>query len=85
MGFTITFIQLLFQAFFIAILGRVLMSWVDPQGGNRVSQVLHEITEPILGPIRSIVPSIGMFDISPIIAMLLLNVIEHALLRALGA
>ncbi len=83
MGFTIMFIRLLFQALFIAILGRVLMSWVDPTGNTRISQLLYEITEPILGPIRSVVPSIGMFDISPIVAMLLLNVIERALMSAL--
>jgi YggT family protein len=83
MGFTITFIQILFQALFIAILGRVLMSWIDPTGGTKVSLLLYEITEPILKPIRSIVPTLGMFDISPIIAMLLLNIIEQALLSAL--
>jgi YggT family protein len=83
MSFTILFIRLLFQALFLAILARVLISWVDPTGSNRVSQILHEITEPILGPIRSVVPSLGMFDISPIIAMLLLNVIERALMTAL--
>jgi YggT family protein len=34
--------------------------------------VIHEITEPILGPIRSIMPKLGMFDLSPMIAMFLL-------------
>lgn len=83
--FTINFIYFLFQALFIAILGRVIMSWVDPQGGTRISQVLREITEPILGPIRNVVPTIGMFDISPIVALLLLQLIEQVLLSALGA
>ncbi len=83
MSFIILFIRLLFQALFLAILARVLISWVDPTGSNRVSQILYEITEPFLGPIRSVVPSLGMFDISPIIAMLLLNVIERALMTML--
>jgi YggT family protein len=83
MSFIVTFIDFLFTALSMAILARVLLSWVDPQAGNRVTQVLHEMTEPILGPIRSIVPSIGMFDISPIIAFLLLNVLRTALLTAL--
>jgi len=84
MGFIITFIDFLFTALSMAILVRVLLSWVDPQGGNRITQVLHEMTEPILGPIRSIMPSIGMFDFSPIIAILLLNVLRSALMSALG-
>lgn len=83
MGFTLTFLNLLFNALFIAILGRVLMSWVDPTGSSRISQILFDITEPILAPIRNVVPSIGMFDISPIIAMLLLNIIFRALVAAL--
>lgn len=83
MGFTVTFIQLLFNALFFAILGRVLMSWVDPTGSMRISQILHELTEPVLGPIRNILPPIGMFDFSPIVAMLLLQLIERALLTAL--
>jgi YggT family protein len=82
-NFVITFIQLLLQALSIAILGRVLLSWIDPRGNMRVTQILHEMTEPILGPIRSVMPSVGMFDFSPIIAMLLLQVIGSALLQAL--
>jgi YggT family protein len=85
MGFLVTFIGMLLQALSIAILVRVLLSWVDPRGNMAVTRVLHEITEPILGPIRSILPSVGMFDFSPIVAMLLLQLLGTALLQALGA
>lgn len=81
--FIVNFINLLFQALSIAILGRVILSWIDPQGNMRVSQILHEMTEPVLGPIRSIIPPIGMFDLSPIIALLLLQAIRTAILSAL--
>jgi YggT family protein len=82
-SFVVTFIQLLLQALSFAILGRVLLSWIDPRGNMRVTQILHEMTEPILAPIRSVMPTVGMFDFSPIIAMLLLQVIGTALLQAL--
>lgn len=82
-GFIETFISLLFQALSFAILGRVLLSWIDPQGGMRVTQILGEMTEPILRPIRSVLPTIGMFDFSPIVAMVLLQVVGNALLSAL--
>jgi YggT family protein len=82
-GYLVTFINLLFQALFFAILGRVLISWVDPMGNMRVTQVLREITEPILAPIRSVLPSFGMLDLSPLVAMLLLNLIQGLILRAI--
>jgi YggT family protein len=83
MGFVVTFIQLLLQALSFAILARVLLSWVDPRANMQVTRILHEMTEPILGPIRSVMPSVGMFDFSPIIAMLLLHVVGTALITAL--
>ncbi len=71
--FIVTFISLLFQVLSWLILGRVLLSWIDPMGNMRVSQVLRDLTEPILAPIRSIMPNFGMFDLSPLVAILLLN------------
>jgi YggT family protein len=82
-GFLVTFINLLFQALFFAILGRVLISWIDPMGNMRVTQVLREITEPILAPIRSVLPNFGMLDLSPLVAMLLLNLIQGLIMSAI--
>lgn len=78
------FIGLLFQVLSLAILFRVLLSWVDPLGNMRITQILRELTEPILAPIRSIMPSMGMFDFSPIIAMLLLQALGRLLLMAVS-
>lgn len=83
-GYVITFVQLLFQILSYLILGRVLLSWIDPSGNMRISQVLRELTEPILGPIRSLMPNIGMIDISPIIAFLLLNLLQRLIVGALA-
>lgn len=74
---------MLFQILSLLILGRVLLSWIDPMGNMQISLVLRELTEPILGPIRSVIPSIGMIDISPIIAILLLNMLGRLILGAL--
>lgn len=83
MGFVLTFIDLLLNILTFAIFGRAILSWVDQRGEWTISRVLYEITEPILGPIRNAMPSIGMFDISPIIAILLLQVIGMAIRNAL--
>jgi YggT family protein len=82
MGFISSFIDILFNVLLFAILGRVLISWIDPMGNMRVTQILNEITEPILAPLRSVLPQIGMFDLSPIVAMLLLQLV-HGLIRNL--
>lgn len=75
-----TFVDILFNVLLFAILGRVLISWIDPMGNMRVTQILREITEPILAPIRSVLPSIGMIDLSPLVAMLLIQLL-HTLIR----
>lgn len=82
-GFFLIFFQFLFNALYIAIIGRILMSFVDQTGQMRATQILHEITEPILGPLRRIIPSAGFLDFSPMVALLLLNVVRSLVLDAL--
>lgn len=65
-----------------AIIGRALLSWFDPMGRWPISRVLHDVTEPIIAPIRQVIPSLGMFDISPIVALLLLQVLTRFLAQA---
>jgi len=60
---------------FIVMLVMALMSWVV-QGYNPTQAIFHQLTEPVLRPIRKIVPSIGGLDLSVLIAFLLLNVIN---------
>jgi YggT family protein len=81
--FVVNFIQILFQVLTYAILGRVLISWIDPMGNMRVTQILREITEPILAPLRSVLPTIGMIDLSPMVAMLLLVLLQRLILGAI--
>ncbi|MBA3469316.1 MAG: YggT family protein [Herpetosiphonaceae bacterium] len=76
MDFLVRFLATLIQVLQFAILGRVILSWVDPTGQYKVSQVLQEITEPVIGPIRKVLPRMGMLDLSPLIALLLLNVLQ---------
>ena len=82
-SYLVSFISLLFQVLSLAILGRVLLSWVDPFGNMRITQILRDITEPILAPIRNLMPNMTMFDFSPIIAMLLLQALSRLLQGAI--
>ncbi len=84
MNLFVEFLILFLQVLSYAIIGRVLLSWVDQGGNMRITQILNEITEPILAPLRSILPSGGMFDFTPIIAMLLLQVLEMLIRSSVG-
>lgn len=64
-----------------AIIGRALISWVDPRGSNPISRFLTELTEPIVAPIRSVMPRTGMIDLSPLVAILLLQLLMQMLFR----
>jgi YggT family protein len=57
---------------------RVILSWIGYDPTNPFHSVIHEITEPILAPIRSIMPRIGMFDLSPMVALFVLTLIVRA-------
>ena len=83
-AYLVNFISLLFQVLSLAILGRVLLSWVDPFGNMRITQIIRDLTEPLLAPIRSLMPSMAMFDFSPIIAMLLLQALSRLLISAIA-
>lgn len=72
------FVYLLAQVLFWAILLRALMSWMPGAHGNPIYRVAVEITEPILAPLRRVVPLIGMIDVTPMIAMIILQVIAQA-------
>lgn len=68
----------------IAIFIRVIFSWIAFDPGNPLYVVIHDITEPILAPIRQIMPRIGMIDLSPMVASFLLILLAQAAARALG-
>jgi YggT family protein len=57
---------------------RVVLSWIGYDPSNPFHSVIHEVTEPILAPIRQIMPRIGMFDLSPMVALFVLTLIFRA-------
>jgi YggT family protein len=89
--FLLYFINALFTILFWAIIARALLSWFPVRPGNpfySLAVILNQITEPILGPLRRIIPTVFMIDITPIVALILIQVGERflvtALLRAAG-
>jgi YggT family protein len=76
----VTFVRLLSLVLTLLILGRVIVSWTNPTGGGGFTAFLYQSTEPILAPIRRLVPPMGGFDLSPMIALVVLSLLTRALL-----
>jgi YggT family protein len=66
-----------------AIIGRAILSWFDRTGQNPISQILIQITEPIIAPIRSIMPRTGFIDLSPMIAIFAVIIVRMMLATAM--
>jgi YggT family protein len=75
----------LFSFYALAVLGRVLYSWVDPNPypTNEAKRILWMVTDPILEPLRRVIPPLGMFDISPIVALVLIQVVQQSVVAML--
>jgi len=69
----------------ILIIAYILMSWIHPTEGllGDIYRVLGTLTEPWLGIFRRFIPPIGMVDVSPIVAILVLNVLTSGIVRLL--
>ena len=78
-------LNLLFNVLSLAVLARALLSWFDPTMRFPVSQLLVDLTEPIIGPIRRVVPPLGgTIDLSPIIALFLLQAIGRIIVNSIN-
>lgn len=68
---------------FYAILIMVVLSWVAPQTQNPIIDVVYSITEPMLAPARKIIPPIAGFDLSPILVMVVIQLVKILLVSPL--
>lgn len=80
MNALIDLIQLIFLLFNLLILARILMSWINPDPYSPIVQTINNLTEPILAPVRKILPPAGMFDLSPMVVLIGAVIIEGLLI-----
>ncbi len=77
MGIVINFFDLLFTLLSFAIIARALISWVPVDPYNPAVRFLDQITEPIIAPLRRVIPPIGgAIDITPIVALVLIQILQ---------
>lgn len=72
-------IDLFFWVYMLMLLGRIISSWFPELREYTAVQFIGFCTDPYLNVFRSIIPPIGMMDISPIVAFFCLGFIEHAI------
>jgi len=73
-------ISLIINIFLFAILIGVIISWINPGSYNPAIGLIHSLTEPLLGPVRRRMPDMGGLDLSPMVVMLGLVVLEMLLI-----
>jgi YggT family protein len=76
-------VQLLFDLYIIVLLARVLLSWVQVDPRNPIVSLIHQLTEPLLAPIRRMLPQGGGLDFSPMVAFVVVLVAEQIVLMLL--
>lgn len=77
-------INLLFNLYLFAIIIQAVISWVNPDPYNPVHTVLFRVTEPVLRPFRSVIPPLGGIDLSPLAAIIMLQVLKMLVMPPLN-
>ncbi len=72
----------LITIYLVVLVARAIMSWFPIRPGTPAASifgVLHDVTEPVLAPMRRIIPPAGMFDLSFLVLFILLTILQQAL------
>jgi YggT family protein len=70
---------LLLWLFIIAVFARVALSWFSPEPGGGMAAVegfLRTVTDPVLEPVRRVVPRVGMIDLSPLVVLIGVQILQ---------
>ena len=70
------------SVYYIVLLARIILSWFPMQPGTSmasIASIIYQVTEPVMGPVRRIIPTIGMIDISPIVVFFGLRILQSAI------
>jgi len=76
-------VSLLINIFIYAVFARAILSWINPGTFNAASSILHSLTEPLLDTCRRFIPDLGGIDLSPLAALMLLQLAKMVLLPPL--
>ena len=69
----------LLDLYSLVLLASVLLSWVDLSPDNPFVRVVHKLTEPVLAPVRRVLPAAGGFDFSPLVVLVAIRLLQRLL------
>ena len=69
-------ITLALNCYLVSILAQVILSWIGPGGGHPVGDLLHSLNEPVLRPIRRLLPAMGGLDFTPLVAVIVIQLLK---------
>lgn len=72
----ITVLGLIVKIYFWSVIAVVVVSWIAPGSNHPAIQLVAQITEPVMRPVRKVMPSMGGLDLSPIVVFLILNILS---------
>ena len=82
--FLIGIVNLAFEIFSLLILARIVVSWLNLNPYNPIVQFLHNTTEPILAPVRRLLPATGMIDFSPMVVLIAALILQRVVVQILA-
>ncbi|SHF31611.1 YggT family protein [Modicisalibacter ilicicola DSM 19980] len=71
------------KIYFFALIGMIILSWVAPQASHPGAILIFQLVEPIMAPVRKVIPPLGMIDLSPIVVFIAINLIDGIVVGAL--
>ena len=76
------------KIYFFALIVMIILSWVAPNASHPGALLVMQLVEPIMAPVRKVIPALGMIDLSPIVVFIAINLIDGlvvgSLIRAAG-
>ncbi|MDN7133606.1 YggT family protein [Halomonas sp. MC140] len=76
------------KIYFFAMIVMIILSWVAPNASHPGALLVMQLVEPIMAPVRRVVPALGMIDLSPIVVFIAINLIDSlivgSMIRAAG-
>ena len=67
--------------FLVAILASIVLSWLAPQTKHPGAYLLHQLTEPVMSPVRRMLPNLGGLDFSPILVFIMINLVDMLVIQ----
>ena len=68
-------LRMILYIFLFVILIQVIISWINPNAYSPITTIMHQISEPILKPVRQLIPPAGGLDFSPLIVLVVINLL----------